>query len=161
MQPIELVEFEEHRPVWNHAQEAARLLQHWRIPDELVCCVLLHHRGLDVLSDRVLKDTSVAAVCVSALIPDTLLQVPNGLESLIQLNESWTEFDLFNIAARVDDQFEELSPSPGSRMTLQQRIEEQRSKMGTSFPSENIDQPQAGRESGHTADAALDVQQRG
>lgn len=104
-----LVSFEEQRFGWNHAQAAARLMFDWNLPDELICCVHLHHKGTAPLNDENLKTTSHAAVAVSGLLPDPLRQEADGLARLIELEENWDEFELLPIAERIDAEFRELS----------------------------------------------------
>ena len=86
----------------------------WGFPDELVCCALLHHRGLKLLADKTLGRTPAAAVAVSALIPDALRQVFNGMDQLIALDSKWPSFDLMAAAEQVDREFQELSPVTGA-----------------------------------------------
>ena len=58
-----LVAFEKHCFGWDHAEAAAHVMSAWHFPDELVCCVLLHHLGTAVLTMEELRNTSAAAVC--------------------------------------------------------------------------------------------------
>jgi len=69
---LDLVQFEYAEDLCNHAQEAAHWLVGWEIPDELVCCVLMHHQGVSVAGHPELRSSSVAAVALSALLPDPL-----------------------------------------------------------------------------------------
>ncbi|MBT4866834.1 MAG: HDOD domain-containing protein, partial [Planctomycetaceae bacterium] len=66
---IDLHRFEQKAQKWDHAEAAAHVMLAWGFPDELVCCALLHHRGLKLLADKTLGRTPAAAVAVSALIP--------------------------------------------------------------------------------------------
>jgi HD-like signal output (HDOD) protein len=50
--PNDLHEFEQEAQRWDHAEAAAQLMFGWGFPDELICCVLLHHRGLKLLNNR-------------------------------------------------------------------------------------------------------------
>ena len=102
--PVLMTEFEQQAVGVDHAQVAAGLARRWRLPDDLVCCLLLHHKGLHVLADPVLKRTPVAAVAISALLPDQLRQCFAGLEQLTLLTERWGGFDLQGIVERVDAQ---------------------------------------------------------
>lgn len=104
-----LVSFEQKYFGWDHAEAAAGVMSGWQFPDELICCVCLHHRGIELLADEQLRHTSAAAVAVSALLPDPLRQEPNGIESLIKLEEEWPEFQLLPIAERVDSQFQTIA----------------------------------------------------
>jgi len=60
----------------------------WNLPDELICCVCLHHNGTSLLANEKLKDTAPAAVAVSCLIPDPLRQEADGFERLIELEKT-------------------------------------------------------------------------
>jgi HD-like signal output (HDOD) protein len=108
---IDLHQFEQKAQRWDHAEAAAQLMFGWGFPDELICCVLLHHRGLKLLNNKQLGRTPVAAVAVSALMPDAFRQVGNGMEQLIALESRWAAFDLLKAAKQVDRNFQELSPA--------------------------------------------------
>ncbi len=102
-QPELMVQFENNTFQWDHAIAGACLARRWYLPDELVCCILMHHRGLHMLIDPVLKRSSVTAVAISALLPDQLRQHYSGLEQLILLQEKWPAFDLEQIIQHVDE----------------------------------------------------------
>lgn len=104
-----LVEFEQETLGWNHAEAAAHVMHAWHFPDELVCCVYLHHRGLEILKDDLYKNTSVAAVAISSLLPDGLRQEADGLTKLMELENEWSEFDLMSIAEKVNKEFQETA----------------------------------------------------
>lgn len=118
---MDLVQFEYAEDLCNHAQEAAHWLVAWEIPDELVCCVLMHHQGLAVVRHPELRDSSVAAVALSALLPDPLGQVPDGLESLWQWQHATERFSLPEICQRVDQKFRDLRPAGHGYHTVWQR----------------------------------------
>ncbi|HUG93611.1 MAG TPA: HDOD domain-containing protein [Planctomycetaceae bacterium] len=103
-QPECLCEFERQRFGWDHALVAAALAHRWHLSDELVCCLLFHHHGLKVLADATLRRTSVAAVALSALLPEQLRQEVHGLDELLSLQEKWSVFDLERLARTVDEQ---------------------------------------------------------
>lgn len=105
-----LPEYEQQVFKWDHAEAEARIMLQWGFPDDLICCVLLHHRGMKVLNDKQFGKTAVAAVAVSAMMPGPLRQVPNGLEQLVKLDQVWERFDLMAIAESVNEQFEAASP---------------------------------------------------
>lgn len=106
----EITKFERQHFRWDHAEAAAQVMFGWGFPDDLVCCVYLHHRGLRLLPDPELGKTAAAAVAVSALIPDAIRQLPDGLEQLLRLDAAWPAFHLKETAKRVDEQFREMSP---------------------------------------------------
>lgn len=103
--------FEEREFGWNHAEVTGRLLLAWKLPAELVCCVLLHHKGLEILKSGTLKCTPAAAVAVASLLPDPLRQEPRGLEQLRRLAQAWPAFDLVGLARVVQQRFLELEPA--------------------------------------------------
>jgi serine/threonine-protein kinase len=120
-QPDQLCEYERTAIGWDHATAAAALAHRWRLPDELVCCLLHHHRGLRVLADPVLKRTPVAAVALSALLPDQLRQERHGLEMLRKLGQKWAAFDLMALAETVDRLQEELGLGVANNFPLSRR----------------------------------------
>lgn len=94
---------------WNHATAGACLAVRWKLPDELVCCILFHHRGLHILADPLLGRSPVAAVAISALLPDQLRQSLYGLQQLVFLQQKWPGFDLQTIIELVDNEHAELN----------------------------------------------------
>ena len=102
--PVQMTDYERQAVGFDHAQLAASLARRWRLPDDIACCLLLHHTGLHALADPVLRRTPVAAVAISALLPDQLRQCFTGLEQLTLLQTKWKGFDLGALVARVDEQ---------------------------------------------------------
>ena len=100
--PIDICEFEHQTFGWDHALAGAHLAHRWNLPDELVCCMLFHHVGIEILDHPTLGHTPVAAVALSALLPDQLRQCYQGLEQLLLLEQKWPAFNLRAIADRVD-----------------------------------------------------------
>ncbi len=68
--PETLCEFEYSHFKWDHALAGACLAHRWNLPDELVCCILYHHSGLRILAHPQLGRTAVAAVALSAMLPE-------------------------------------------------------------------------------------------
>jgi len=99
-----LVDFEQERYAWDHALAGACLAHRWHLPDEITCCLLFHHAGLQVLGHPQLGRTAVAAVAVSALLPDQIRQQYDGLEQLALLEQQWPAFSLHALAEKVDQQ---------------------------------------------------------
>jgi serine/threonine-protein kinase len=97
-----LCDYEDQQFKWNHAVAGAMLALRWKLPDELVCCILFHHSGLKILADPQLGRSSAAAVAISALLPDQLRQHLTGLEQLAMLEEKWPAFDLAAVVEIVD-----------------------------------------------------------
>lgn len=100
--PESLCTYEQAQFGWDHAMAAASLAHRWKLPDELVCCILFHHHGLYLLADPRLGRTSAAAVAISALLPDQLRQQYTGLEQLLLLQQKWPAFDLPKLIEKVD-----------------------------------------------------------
>lgn len=103
--PTDFAHLEQDELGWNHAFAAGNLMWDWGFPDDLICAVLLHHRGLSVLADKNLARTAVAAVAIASLLPDPWNQSPNGTELLRQLAGRWPTLNLPEIAARVEVAF--------------------------------------------------------
>src|SRR5437763_1739706 len=73
-QAIDICDFEQAGFGWDHAVAGACLAHRWKLPDELVCCILFHHQGLEILAHPALGRSPVAAVALAALLPDQLRQ---------------------------------------------------------------------------------------
>lgn len=102
-QQVSLCDFESRKFGWNHPLAAACLASRWGLPDDLVCCIAFHHFGLHMLAHPQLGRTAVAAVALSALLPDQLRQCHQGLEHLMLLQQKWQAFDLMKLAETVDE----------------------------------------------------------
>jgi HD-like signal output (HDOD) protein len=105
-EPQRLVQYEQATLGWQHPQAGALVMFKWGFPDDLVCCVMLHHQGFKLLADTKLRSTSAAAVAVAAFLPDGFRQVPDGMELLLRLERKWSAFRLIEIAERVHEQVE-------------------------------------------------------
>ena len=105
----DLIAFERQRLGWDHAEAGAQVMRGWNLPDELICCVCLHHKGMSMLQDARLGESSVAAVAVSSKLPDAIRQIPDGIGELVKLEEAWPEFDLLAVAKRVDEAFRDMA----------------------------------------------------
>jgi HD-like signal output (HDOD) protein len=108
--PKRLIEFEQKEFRWTHPWMTASIVHAWGFPDDLTCCIALHHTGVRLLEDPTLRCTATAAVAVASLLPDQLPQEPDGLRQLRQLNERLPGFDLKEIAQAVDAEFRETCP---------------------------------------------------
>lgn len=104
-----LVEFEQQEFGWDHAIAGACLAHRWKLPDDLVCCMMTHHRGLRIMADPILGRSPAAAIALSAMLPDQLRQSRLGLDILQRLTVKWKSFDLVAIAETVDALHEENS----------------------------------------------------
>ena len=101
-QPECLCEYEQATVSWDHALAGACLAHRWNLPDDLICCILFHHQGLRILAHPRLGRSPVAAVALSALLPDQLRQHYRGLEHLLKLQDKWAAFNLERIVETVD-----------------------------------------------------------
>ncbi|MDA1016178.1 MAG: HDOD domain-containing protein [Planctomycetota bacterium] len=120
----ELSQFEQQRFGWNHAFATGDVMRQWGFPDDLICCILLHHRGLDAFGDPQFGRTSLAAVAASSLMPDPLVQSPHGMEQLLRLEQAWPALDLMQVAERVQAEFTEMSTSiPRNHIPFARRLE--------------------------------------
>lgn len=121
--PTDLHLFERRRLGWDHALAAAHVMFAWGFPEELICCVIHHHRGLELLDDPELGRTAVAAVAVSGLMPDPFRQAPAGLDELMRLEQLWPGFDLLEFARQVETDFQKASPGTAGRISFLRRCE--------------------------------------
>jgi len=122
-QPISLRKFEREKFQWDHAEAEGNVMLGWGFPDNLICCVLFHHHGRKVLSDKQLKQSAVAAVAMSAYLPDPMAQEVDGIKKLLLLEQTNAELDLATVAKCVDQRFSEMSPVGVNRIPLQKRLE--------------------------------------
>jgi HD-like signal output (HDOD) protein len=118
-----LIQWEQNRHGWDHPLATAQVLHAWGFPDDLVCCVRLHHEGLRALESPEFGKTAVAAVAIAALIPDPLRQTPDGFEQLLSLDGIWPQFHLAELASTVADELKEITPLAGQHATLSRRLE--------------------------------------
>ncbi|QDT44566.1 HDOD domain protein [Gimesia alba] len=121
--PCLLKDYERRHFSWDHCAASANVMLDWSFPDDLICSVYLHHEGLRLLTDEKLGKTPAAAVAVASLIPDPLRQDPNGLNQLLALNEAWNEFNLFEIAEKIDTELREESTAASNYLSLKNRLE--------------------------------------
>lgn len=116
-----LSEYENEAFQWNHALAGATLARKWNLPDELVACILFHHSGLRILAHPQLGRSPVAAVALSAMLPDQLRQHASGLELLLKLGEKWKAFNLQELAEKVDEQQAEMGLGVANDFPLSRR----------------------------------------
>lgn len=120
-----LADFEDKMFQWNHALAGASLARKWNLPDELVACILFHHFGLRILGHPQLSRTPVAAVALSAMLPDQLRQHKDGLALLRKLGEKWKAFDIEELAQRVDELHAEMGLGVKNDFPLSRRCSSQ------------------------------------
>lgn len=119
-----LCEYEDQHLQWNHAIAGAILALRWKLPDELVCCILFHHRGLRILADPQLGRSPVAAVALSALLPDQLRQHLSGLEQLVLLQEKWPAFNVAELVETVDREHGDVGLGVDNAFPLSRRCKQ-------------------------------------
>ena len=129
--PQLLCSYEQKRFGWDHATAAAQVALQWGLPDELICCLYLHHQGLALLLEADYATTSAAAVALSSLLPDVLSQSVQGLDQLIELQSRWPRFDLVSLAERTELQYREMGGDQVHYLTLKRRLEKKLASLGT------------------------------
>jgi HD-like signal output (HDOD) protein len=118
-----LSEFEQEHFGWDHGLAAACLARAWKLPGELVCCILYHHGGLQILADPQLGRSPVAAAALSALLPDQFRPGHQGLALLKKLERKWPAFSLERVAESVDRQYQEMGLGIRNDSSLVQRCQ--------------------------------------
>jgi HD-like signal output (HDOD) protein len=120
--PETLCEFEQKQFGWDHALAGGCLAHCWNLPDELVCCILYQHTGVRILAHPQLGRTAVAAVALSALLPDQLRQHYHGLDLLRKLETKWPAFNLEKLAQAVDEQHQAMNVGVQNDFPLSRRL---------------------------------------
>jgi len=118
-----LVAWEQRTFGWDHAIAAGRVACQWHFPDELICCLALHHRGLSLLLEPEYTNTAAAAVAISSLLPDPLQQTPEGMDHLCKLEQIWSSFDLMQVAETTERRFIEMGGNQVHHFSLKRRLE--------------------------------------
>jgi serine/threonine-protein kinase len=98
---------------WDHAEAAAHVMLKWGFPDDLVCCVRLHHLAEAIAADDRLRDTAAAAAALASFLPDPIRQSPDGAERLDRLCRERYGFDPVELATVTDERLAEYAPSTG------------------------------------------------
>jgi hypothetical protein len=99
-------------------------MRNWQFPDDLICCVLCHHQGLEILSDPALGRSALGAVAIAGLLPDFFHQTADGLERLMKLDVAWPAFRLHERLKRIAGQFQEThTASSAGHITFLNRYE--------------------------------------
>ncbi|HEX6984123.1 MAG TPA: HDOD domain-containing protein, partial [Planctomycetaceae bacterium] len=110
----DLVERERAALGWDHAEASGHVMFGWSFPDDLVCCVRLHHRPDAVTTDPRLSRSAAAAAALAALLPGPVRQCPDGAEQLDALLRERYGLNAAELAAAVDAQMaEQMRPAPG------------------------------------------------
>ena len=105
---------------FGHDYAAAQICLGYEFPDDLLCCILLHHTPLLELIRLGLNGSAVVAVRLAALLPDPFHQEPNGLQILAHIAAKFPGICLPTIAAKVDALTAEMCPQVNPAMRLSQ-----------------------------------------
>ncbi len=116
-----LHEFERAKFKWDHGEAGARVMLSWKFPDDLICCVLIHHE-LDVVREHPQLQQSAALPCALAgLMPDLLQQIPNGHLRLLELQSSLPNINLEDAARSADESLRTDTPDLRGHKTLHEQ----------------------------------------
>lgn len=96
---------------WDHAEAAARVMSAWGFPDDLVCCVRLHHDTAWLDASPEWGNTEARAVAWAGFLPDVLGQSPGGLEYLLSQESQMPGGDLMSIATAVNENLQSMAPN--------------------------------------------------
>lgn len=112
-----LAEVEQRRNGWDHGLVAARLMESWQFPDDLVCLSLCHHR-LDVIENsRVLGSCELLPVALAALLPDPLDSRATRMRRLEETLQTRFSVSVPEIQEQVRADLTSLSIPPHSRLS--------------------------------------------
>ena len=118
-----LHQFEQSQFGWTHSKAAAYLMTEWEFPDELICVLALHDRGITLLKDDRFGKSTAAAVATSACLPDPLNQHLNGLDELMKLEDILSGFQL-NCAEKIKQEMEKRAGhNLANYISLESRLE--------------------------------------
>ena len=120
----EFVEAEKELIGWDHASIAAKVMQDWGFPEELVCAVRWHHDAEHVVSHPTLRRSSVSAAFAAGSLPESLGQTSRGFEMLLRLQEEEPAFCFLDIAAKLDDESSTDAANPGQASNLADQLEQ-------------------------------------
>jgi serine/threonine-protein kinase len=98
---------------WDHAEAAAHVMLKWGFPDDLVCCVRLHHLAEAVAADDRLRESAAAAAALASFLPDPIHQCPDGADRLDRLCRERYGFDPVELATATDERLAEHAPATG------------------------------------------------
>lgn len=116
---------------WNHAEVGALMAHRWRLPNDLLCSILLHHRIEQVLEADDPHMFSLFPANVAAMLPDQLQQSPNGIRNLIDIDAKSGAIKLDEVAAQVDQDLETIAEGKQRPQPLAPIIARKRLAMAT------------------------------
>lgn len=108
----------------NHARLAAEQMLEWKFPDDLICCVWLHHEIGKVLTDLELSESSALPVMLSACLPGLIHQTPNGTQVLQKLGQKQSIYSLEDVSNELSEQMSECGLDLSGYQTLSSALEE-------------------------------------
>ncbi|HBN78283.1 MAG TPA: hypothetical protein DD473_21215 [Planctomycetaceae bacterium] len=119
----DLAKLEQQELGWDHASAAARMMDSWGFPEDLVCCVFLHHQLDRILQDKLLYNTELLPVAMSGLLNDLFKQTPNGMQKLEQVwNDVLPAVSLPEQALVIYDQLQEMNPEFHGHQSLAEHL---------------------------------------
>lgn len=125
-----LMDFEQQRFGWNHAIAAGNVMLAWQFPDELICCVCLHHLGASVLQHDEYKNTTLAAVAIASLLPDALQQETKSMQRLLEVEQQWKSLELMPIAEKIDAEFRSIAQNVQNHFSFLHHLQRELSRAG-------------------------------
>lgn len=125
-QGVSLTEWEWDTFGWDHAAAGAYIARKWKMPDDLLCAIFLHHRMELALQAPGKGLFQVFPITLSAFLPDQLCQVPGGAQKLIAADKRSDYFQLDSLASAVDDEMRSHTQGDDSSFSLAAIIEQAR-----------------------------------
>ena len=118
---------------WNHAAIGASMANRWNLPEEIVCCIFFHHNMELPLQSPEKEIFELFPATLSALLPDQLTQVKDGMDRLLDADNRSQCFDLKALCETVDRDLEascEAAARPDSLIPLMERAVQRRASNG-------------------------------
>jgi HD-like signal output (HDOD) protein len=109
---------------WSHADCAARLMLCWGFPDDLICCVLLHHQLDDIWGNDQIKNSPLVAVSLSSLLPSHLEPSIAPISKLASFTRDHLGLELAALAETVHQQLEAQHVDVHEYQTLHMTIQQ-------------------------------------
>lgn len=95
---------------YTHVTSAASILLSWGLPDDVVCCVALHHESPRQLLTRGAAGTPAVAVGIATFLPCWFHQTPGGVPELRQFLDIVPGLDLTALVEGIDDTIAAMEP---------------------------------------------------
>jgi hypothetical protein len=94
----------------------------WGFPDDLICCVLLHHRANQVWSLEPLRNTALPALAVTSWLPCVISPSTANLGKFNQFVTDNFRLDVAGLALSVEEQLRTLIPNLAGYTTMNQHL---------------------------------------